>query len=127
MHNGQAAVIIYCGSTRIWLKNWDKSTKVGIAEAIILGAAAGFVGFLPMFAAIRLSRKSISTKAGSAVAFGLLGTLVSLAIVVVALILCSKVAHDALLPFAIAELVVLIAATSAYVLYKNVFAKRKER
>ncbi|MGI6536612.1 MAG: hypothetical protein ACOX12_09495 [Eggerthellaceae bacterium] len=41
------------------------------------------------------------------------------------LLLCSQLAHDALLPFGIAELITLIVVTAAYVVYKNVLAKRK--
>lgn len=93
--------------------------------AIILGILAGALGFVPIFAAIRISRRSTSTSVLSAAACGLLGSLVSLVVVVVELLLCSQLAHDALLPFGVAELVALIVVTSTYVVYKNVLAKRK--
>ena len=36
------------------------------------------------------------------------------------------VARDVVLPFGVAEIVALIVSTSAYVVYKNVLAKRKK-
>jgi uncharacterized membrane protein YhaH (DUF805 family) len=93
--------------------------------AIILGILAGAIGFIPIFVAIRISRHSTSTSVMSAAACGLLGSLVSLIVVVVELLLCSQLAHDVLLPFGIAELLALIVVTATYVVYKNVLAKRK--
>lgn len=95
------------------------------AVAIILGILAGAIGFIPIFVAIRLSRRSTSTSVMSAAACGLLGSLVSLIVVVVELLLCSHLAHDVLLPFGISELLALIVVTAVYVVYKNVLAKRK--
>ena len=62
----------------------------------------------------------------SAGLYGLAGTFVSLIVVAVALIVCAMVARDVVLPFGVAEIVALIASTSAYVVYKNVLAKRKK-
>lgn len=95
------------------------------AVAIILGIIAGAIGFIPIFVAIRLSRRSTSTSVMSAAACGLLGSFVSLVVVVVELLLCSKLAHDVLLPFGISELLALIVVTAIYVVYKNMLAKRK--
>ncbi len=47
-------------------------------------------------------------------------------VVAVALIVCAMVARDVVLPFGVAEIVALIVSTSAYVVYKNVLAKRKK-
>lgn len=98
---------------------------MSIAIPIILGILAGAIGFLPIFAAIRISRRSTSTEVMASAICGLLGFLASLAVVVVELLLCSQLAHDVLLPFGISELLALIVVTSAYVVYKNVLAKRK--
>lgn len=59
--------------------------------------------------------------------YGLAGTFVSLIIVAVALIVCAVTNREAVLPFGVAEIVALIVATSAYVVYKNVLAKRKNK
>ena len=63
----------------------------------------------------------------SAGLYGLAGVFVSLIVVAVALILCAVIARDMVLPFGIAEIVALIVTTSAYVVYKNVLAKRKQK
>ena len=59
--------------------------------------------------------------------YGLVGVFFSLIILAAALFACSALAHDAVLPFGLAEMVALIVSTSVYVVYKNVLAKRKKR
>ena len=81
---------------------------------VAAGIAAGIIGFLPLFISLRLARRSTSLSAMSAGLYGLAGTFVSLIVVAVAL------------PFGVAEIVALIVSTSAYVVYKNVLAKRKK-
>lgn len=93
--------------------------------AIVLGIIAGFVGFLALFVALRLSRRSTSTSPLNAGLYGLGGSCVSLLIVAIALIVCAITARDLVLPFAIAEIVVLVAATSIYVVHKNALAKKR--
>ena len=95
--------------------------------AIALGALAGFIGFVPMFVALRLSRKVPAQGTMEAALFGLAGTFVSLIIVIVALIMCRVFAADSVLPFGVAELVTLIVVTCGFVLYKNVLQKRKQK
>lgn len=94
--------------------------------AIAAGIVAGIVGFLPLFASLRLARRSDSISAMSMGLYGLGGTCVSLIIVIIAMIICALVARQSVLPFGIAEILSLIAATSLYVVYKNVLAKRKK-
>lgn len=98
---------------------------MGIALGIALGAVTGFIGFLPMFAAIRISRRVASSRMLASAANALLGCAVSLVVAVAGLLLCSNLAHDLLLPFGCAEIVALVVSTSVYVVYKNVLAKRK--
>ena len=98
---------------------------MSIALGILLGAIAGFIGFLPLFAAIRISRRVTSVKMLASATNALVGTAVSLALAVAGLLLCSNYAHGVLLPFGCAEIVTLVASISVYVVYKNVLAKRK--
>lgn len=93
---------------------------------VAAGIAAGIIGFLPLFISLRLARRSTSLSAMNAGLYGLAGTFVSLIVVAVALIVCAMVARDVVLPFGVAEIVALIVSTSAYVVYKNVLAKRKK-
>jgi hypothetical protein len=46
-------------------------------------------------------------------------------IAIIGLLLCSNYAHDVLLPFGCAEVLVLIVSISVYVVYKTVLAKRR--
>ena len=69
---------------------------------IVLGALAGAFGFAPIFLSMRLSRRSASQ---AALTIGLYG----------------------LVPFVVAEGIVFLGATLAYVVYKNVLAKRRTR
>lgn len=95
--------------------------------AIIVGVVVGVVGFLPMFASLRLSRRSESLNTMTLGLYGLVGVFVSLIVVAVALIICAVTARDLVVPFAVAEIVALILSTSIYVVYKNVLAKRKKK
>ncbi len=94
---------------------------------VAAGIVAGIVGFLPLFASLRLSRRSASLSAMGTGLYGLAGTFVSLIIVAVALIVCAVCYREVVLPFGVAEIVALIVSTSAYVVYKNVLAKRKTK
>ena len=93
---------------------------------VLAGIAAGIIGFLPLFISLRLARRSTNLSAMSAGLYGLAGTFVSLIVVAVCLIVCARNARDVVLPFGVAEIVALIVSTSAYVVYKNVLAKRKK-
>lgn len=92
---------------------------------IVLGIVAGLLGFVPLFASLRLSRRSTSTQALTIGLYGLVGVCISLVVLVAALIACAMLARDGLVAFTVAEGVVFLACTIAYVVYKNVLAKRK--
>lgn len=92
---------------------------------IVLGIVTGFLGFLPLFLSLRLSRRSTSTAALTTGLYGLAGVAISLVILVVGLIACALLARESLVPFVVAEAVVFLGCTIAFVVYKNVLAKRK--
>lgn len=103
-----------------------------MALAILLGLCAGFVGFLPMFFALRSYRKVLDNNSTMRLAGYSLGAfLLSLVILALALFACSRIAHDQLLPFGCAEVVMLLVSTIAYVVSKNRSGKsaagKKER
>ena len=93
--------------------------------AILAAIGAGLLGFLPLFAALRLSQRNVNANMLTTATFGLVGSFVSLIVLGVLLFACSRVAHDVLVPFAVAEIAALIIITSVYVLFKNVLSKRK--
>ena len=94
---------------------------------IVLGIVAGALGFLPLFLSLRLSRRSTSTQALTLGLYGLAGVAVSMVILIAALIACAMLARDGLVAFVVAEGAVFLGCTIAYVLYKNVLAKRRPR
>lgn len=94
---------------------------------IALGVLTGFLGFLPMFFALRLSRRSTSTQALTIGLYGLAGSAVSLVVLIVGLVACGLLAREGLISYVIAEILTFLLSTIAFVLYKNVLAKRKRR
>ena len=92
---------------------------------ILAGALTGFVGFMPLFISLRLSRRSESINAMTAGLYGLAGVAISLVLLIAGLLTCAFVAREGLVSFTLAEAVVFLGSTIAYVVYKNVLAKRK--
>lgn len=92
---------------------------------IVLGMLTGILGFLPLFLSLRLSRRSTSAQALTIGLYGLAGVAVSLVVLIVGLLACAMLARDGLVSFVVAEGVVFLGSTIAYVVYKNVLAKRK--
>lgn len=90
------------------------------ALPVLLGILAGAIGFVPMFVALRLSRRNATTSVvRDAALYGLGGVCVSLLVVVVELIACALVARPLVLPFGVSELLALIAVTALYVVASN--------
>ena len=85
---------------------------------IMLGVLAGIFGFLPLFFAMRLSRRLVSTKSLSLGLCGLGGACISLIILVVATIVCGINARSEIVGFVVAEGVTFLGLTIAYVLFK---------
>lgn len=94
---------------------------------IVLGMLAGALGFVPLFLSLRLSRRSASTQALTVGLYGLAGVAVSMVVLVASLIACAMLARDGLVAFVVAEAVVFLVSTIAYVVYRNVFAVRKRK
>ena len=98
-----------------------------MVAAIALGALAGFVGFLPLFVSMRLSRRSLSVSMANTALYGLVGVFASMILLAVELYLCARVSRGAVLPFGLAEMVVLVVSTSVYTLFRNGIIVRKKR
>ena len=100
---------------------------MAVAAAILLGICAGVVGFLPLRFALVSYRKVLGDNSTMRLAaYSLVAFLVSLVLVVVALVICSQVAHDLLLPFGVTEIFALIVVTSVYVVRKNRTVKQAQ-
>ena len=99
--------------------------------AVVLGALAGFLGFVPLFASLKLSRYAKATNTMTTALYGLVGVFVSLVVVIAGMIICSQVARGLILPFGITEILALILSTSVYMAIREVGvgarSKKKER
>ena len=92
---------------------------------IALGIVTGILGFLPLFLSLRLSRRSTSTHATIGL-YGVAGVAISLVILVAGLIACAIFCiATRLVGFVVAEGIVFLGCTIAFVCTKNVLAKRK--
>lgn len=117
----------FCGIVNKSIKREDAGGAVPLALAIVIGILAGIVGFLPLFASMRLSRKSLSLSTANTALYGLGGVFVSLVVAAAALIICAMVARSQVLPFGLAEMLALIVSTSVYTLYRSGIIDRKKR
>ncbi len=88
--------------------------------AIVLGAVAGAVGFLPLFGGLQLAKRATATSNLSHAAALLLSALVSLIVLGGALAACVIFARDLLLPFALAEAAALVVIAVVYTVKKMV-------
>ena len=91
---------------------------------IVLGALVGLLGFLPVFVTLKVTRRSDVTNPLTLGLYGLVGVAISLVILVVGLIACAYFARDQLVGFAIAEAVLFLGSTIAWVVYRNVATGR---
>lgn len=94
-----------------------------MAAAIIAGIIIALVGFVPYAFMMKRSRKMMAEGSMNGLKWLLLTFVVSFAILLIALIVCSKVAHDVVLPFAFAEILTFIVVVIAYGLLNNRGAK----
>lgn len=85
-----------------------------MVTAIVLGALAGFVGFLPLFFGLRMTRRVTDTSNIGSMGALLLGVLASFVLLFGTAIVCVMVARDLVLPFVLAEVVVLSVAAIGF-------------
>lgn len=73
----------------------------------MLGAVAGVLGFLPLFAGLRLARRATDTSNLGHAGALLLGLLISVVVIFASAIACIVIARDQVLPFVLAEVIAL--------------------
>ncbi|MEG0323590.1 MAG: hypothetical protein RR619_06295 [Raoultibacter sp.] len=88
--------------------------------AIVLGVVSGVLGVLPLIAGLGLAKKATSTSNLGHAGALLLGVLFSFVILVAALFACASFARESLLPFALAEIGVLVIAAIGFGVYRLV-------
>ena len=94
---------------------------------IFLGILAGLLGFLPLFLAMRLGRRSTSIEPLTVGLYGLGGTCLSLVVLIVLLLLAAVNARSQLVSFAVSEVVVFLGVTIAYFVSLILRGKRRKR
>ena len=94
---------------------------------IIIGALAGFLGFLPLVGSANMARRHLSTGTLSFGLYALGGVAISLVILIVSVVACAMVARDGLVAFVVAEGIVFLGATIVYVLRRNAILKRGQK
>ena len=88
--------------------------KQNMILPIVLGAACGVVGFMPLIAGLGLARKATPTSNLGHAGALLLGVFGSFVLLAGTLIVCIVVARDAVLPFTLAEVAALIVSAVVY-------------
>lgn len=86
---------------------------------IVLGALVGFLGFLPVFVALRVARRPGATSSLTLGLYGLIGVAISLVILIAGLLACAFMARDQLVGFVVAEAVLFLGCTIGWVVYRN--------
>lgn len=85
--------------------------------AVVIGAVAGILGFIPLALALKASKNVTDTSNFSYVSILLLCVIASIAILGVSVALCIVFTRDLVLPFAIAEAVMLAVSAMAFGIY----------
>ena len=96
-----------------------------MALAILMGTIAGFVGFLPLWAALKLMQRSASIGMAETAAKSLGGVTVSLILLAVAMFAASRIAHDYVGVFGLVELVTFVLFSVIYFMWRTKVLKRK--
>ena len=87
--------------------------------AIVLGAASGILGFLPLYGALRLTRKVTATSNLGYLGSMLLGVFGSFLVIACTAIACIVAARDLALPFVLAEAIALCVTAIAFGIWKQ--------
>lgn len=79
-----------------------------MAIAILIGILIGIVGFLPLFGALKISKKIVATRTGLNAAVMIFSILISLAIMIVSMLIFNDLNHSNILPFVLSAAITLI-------------------
>lgn len=90
-----------------------------MALAIVLGAASGALGFLPLYWGLRMTRQAAGSNSIGYALFLLLGVVLSFAVLAIAAAACVALAKDLAIAFVLAEAIALSAAAIAYGVHKQ--------
>ena len=85
-----------------------------MALAIVLGVLSGFAGFLPLYAGLRLTRRTVRAGLVGSMGVLLIGLLVSFVLIFMLAIVCIAIDRALGLPFVVAEVIGLSAVAIGY-------------
>ena len=85
--------------------------------AVVVGILFGLVGFVPYAIVTKRARAMASGGAMGYLKWLLLTFFISFAVLVVAMVVCAKVAHDVALPFALAEILTFVVVIIVFGLF----------
>ena len=93
--------------------------------AILLGACAGFLGFLPLWAALLLTQRSTETGMGATAMQSLGGVTASLLILALTMFAAARFAHDYVGVFGAVELITFVLVSVVYFTRRNKVLRRR--
>ncbi len=97
-----------------------------MAAAIVCGALAGIIGFLPLIAGLRMTRKVTATSNFGHMSILLLSLIISFVLMFAFAIICVNVARDVAMPFVLAEAVALSVFAIAFGVKRTLTGKEKQ-
>lgn len=86
--------------------------------AIVLGVAAGVVGFIPLIIGLQLSKKVTRTSNFGHASILLLAIVASFVLLIVLAMLCVVVARDLAFPFVLAEAIAMSLSATGFGIYR---------
>ena len=98
----------------------EKGAKsVGVVLAVIVGAAVGAAGFIPVFKIATRGRKMLTTNSAGSLGLLVLSLFVSSLVMLAAIAVCAYFARSVLLPFVLALVIGLSVAAIVYGIRAN--------
>lgn len=98
-----------------------------MALAILMGALAGFAGFLPLGFALKLTQRSSQLGMGATAVQSLGGVTVSLIVLALAMFAASRIAHEFVGVFGLVELVSFVVISVVYFMWRNKVLRRSAK
>lgn len=92
--------------------------------SILGGILAGVLGFVPLWASLKLSRASQSTIVIAMAGQGLIGVFISLIMLGASMFVVSRIGREFVPTFGAAEIITFVVVTSVYFMWRNRVLRR---
>ncbi|MCI9129947.1 MAG: hypothetical protein HFJ65_06545 [Eggerthellaceae bacterium] len=97
-----------------------------MVAAIVCGALAGLVGFLPLVVGLRMTRKVTATSNFGHMSILLISLIISFALMFLFAIACVNLARDVAMPFVLAEAVALSVVAIVFGVRRTLGSKKEK-